>query len=353
MLMTARAQAQNSADAGALAGAVALVFDDYNDRTPTGPAVTNAVGAASSNQVMRGAVSVTPADVVFLNDPATGESNRVQVTVYRRADRGNPMQTFVARYFGVTTVGVAAQATAEASPADAATCVKPWAIPDKWQEIQTPAWDEGDDYDYYVTNGGNVTTTPLPNPDIYNPITAGPSYTGYRSNRTGPDYGRRIVLKEGNPNQAISASQFYPLSLPGGSGGSWYEDNIPGCWPGIMEIGDQVPLETGNKQGPTHHGTESLIAQDPTASWAAVNRRVVSPYSPSPRVVHIPVFDPYVWQSGRAHGNQILIVANIVAFFVEDVTGGGDVIGYMVPSTGLRRGNPGAGAYLRAIRLVQ
>ncbi len=30
MLMTARNQAQNSADAGALAGATALVFDDYD-----------------------------------------------------------------------------------------------------------------------------------------------------------------------------------------------------------------------------------------------------------------------------------------------------------------------------------
>ena len=33
MLMTARNQAQNSADAGALAGAIALVFNDYDDRS--------------------------------------------------------------------------------------------------------------------------------------------------------------------------------------------------------------------------------------------------------------------------------------------------------------------------------
>ena len=39
MFMTARSQAQNAADAGALAGAVALAFNDYNDRTTTGPAV--------------------------------------------------------------------------------------------------------------------------------------------------------------------------------------------------------------------------------------------------------------------------------------------------------------------------
>ena len=37
MLMTSRNQAQNSADAGALGGATALVFDDYDDRTRVGP----------------------------------------------------------------------------------------------------------------------------------------------------------------------------------------------------------------------------------------------------------------------------------------------------------------------------
>ena len=52
MLMTARSQAQNSADAGALGGATALIFDDYDDRTATGPAVTTALDAARGNQVM-------------------------------------------------------------------------------------------------------------------------------------------------------------------------------------------------------------------------------------------------------------------------------------------------------------
>ena len=36
MLMTARSQAQNSADAGALAGATALLYDSYTDRSAGG-----------------------------------------------------------------------------------------------------------------------------------------------------------------------------------------------------------------------------------------------------------------------------------------------------------------------------
>src|SRR4051812_42965984 len=71
MLMTARSQAQNSADAGALAGATALVYDSWPDRPTRGPAVTSAVNAAGANNVMAAQVSVTPADVEFSNDPVT------------------------------------------------------------------------------------------------------------------------------------------------------------------------------------------------------------------------------------------------------------------------------------------
>ena len=62
MLMTARSQAQNADDAGALAGATALVYDSWTDRTPSGPAVTSAINAATANRVMRKNVAVAPAD---------------------------------------------------------------------------------------------------------------------------------------------------------------------------------------------------------------------------------------------------------------------------------------------------
>src|SRR5438874_6632018 len=78
MLMTARSQAQNSADAGALAGATALVYNNYDDRSASGPAVTNALAAARGNQVMAVNVSVTVPDVTFPLSPA-GVNNRVKV----------------------------------------------------------------------------------------------------------------------------------------------------------------------------------------------------------------------------------------------------------------------------------
>ena len=47
----ARRQAQNSADAGALAGAIAYAFDDSTDLSDTGPAKLNAVATAQRNVV--------------------------------------------------------------------------------------------------------------------------------------------------------------------------------------------------------------------------------------------------------------------------------------------------------------
>src|SRR5687768_13463082 len=100
MLMTSRNQAQNAADAGALAGATALVFDNYDDRSAAGPAVTGAIAAAKQNDVMGVDVAVEPTDVEFPLDPS-GEANRVQVTVYRTGARGNPVSTLIARFFGM------------------------------------------------------------------------------------------------------------------------------------------------------------------------------------------------------------------------------------------------------------
>jgi Flp pilus assembly protein TadG len=347
-LMTARAQAQNAADAGALAGAVALVFDDYVDRSPDGPAVQSALAAAAANPVMGALVSVTPADVEFPLDPS-GEPTRVRVTVSRRAARGNPLATLVARAFGIRTVDVVGVATAEAAPANAATCVKPWAIPDKWDERQTPPWDESDTFDLY-----DARKRPLPDPDVYVPADR-PGYTGFRSDPNGPDYGRVMLLKAGNPHEAVNPSHFYPIALPPNSGAQWYEANIPGCYNDIVWMGQEVPVEPGNMTGPTVSGTEALIAKDPDAYWDSATRRVVSRYHPSPRIVVLPVFDPQAYEEGRERGRLAIRVANLVGFFIEGLQGR-DVLGRTVPMTGLVRAEVGpvpGGAFLRAIRLVE
>src|SRR5436305_13935573 len=69
MFMNSRSQAQNAADAGALAGAAGLAFNNWTDRSPTGPAVRGAGNTALANQVGGALVSVTSADGTFPKAP--------------------------------------------------------------------------------------------------------------------------------------------------------------------------------------------------------------------------------------------------------------------------------------------
>ena len=99
--MTARAQAQNAADAGALAGAVALVFNNYNEPDADRPAVQSAINAAQANKVIGGRRSDRAGrrDVSARSDRTA--TNRVQVEVYRTAARGNAVPTLIGPFFGV------------------------------------------------------------------------------------------------------------------------------------------------------------------------------------------------------------------------------------------------------------
>lgn len=346
MLMTARSQAQNSADAGALAGATALVFNDWDDRSAAGPSVTNALNAARGNQVMNVNVSVNPADVVFLNDPA-GVNNRVKVSVYREASRGNPVSTLIAQYFGIASADINAVAVAEASPANAETCVKPFTIPDRWTENQTGPWDPNDTFDAIDSKG-----KPIANPDIYIGPDDAVNYTGYNAER---DKGLQVILKADN-NTKINPSFYYPYAMPGSTGASDYSWNIGNCNTNLMGFGDTYPSEPGNMVGPTKQGMDDLIARDPGAYWDVANKRVVSSMHPSPRVAIIPLFDPYYYATGKAGGrNASLKLVNYIGFFIEQMQGT-TVVGRVTPVGGIRKNNGGpapAGAFPKSIRLVQ
>jgi Flp pilus assembly protein TadG len=347
MLMTARNQAQNSADAGALAGATALLYDDFDDRTATGPAVTNAINASLQNDVMAGNVSVTPDDVEFLPDP-TGEMNRVKVTVYRRGDRGNAMTTQIAKYFGIESVGVAATATAEVSPSNAMACVKPFTIPDKWIENTNPQWDPDDTYEAYDRRGAR-----LANADRYIPADQ-PGYTGYNAER---DRGTRLMIRAGNGNN-ISPSFYFSITIGGTTGADEYRWNIANCNTTMFHWGDIMTQEPGAMMGPTVQGATDLVGQDPDAYWDNTANRVMnSRYAGrSPRVFPIPLYDPEYYASGMATGrNASLRVANWIGFFMEEVSGN-NIFGRITPIAGLRDRTAGEGPaaiFPRTIRLVQ
>lgn len=341
MLMTARNQAQNAADAGALGGAVALVYNNYTNRSAGGPAVQSAVNAARANQVMREPVSVDPSDVSFPND-AAGEPNRVQVQVYRNAERGNPLAMLMGQMFGVSSANVTAVATAEVAPSNAASCILPFTIPDKWIERQTPNWDPSDTFNAFPSN-------PSVQPDVYQGADS-PSATGYR---IGKDVGMKLTLKAGTGNN-IAPSMYFALALPGSSGASDYEWAIPNCNTSVVHWGDLMVQEPGNMVGPTAQGVRDLIALDPGAYWDGT--KVVSSQHPSPRIKLVPLFDPMYWNQGKMNGRPAdLRAANFLGFFVEGVVGN-DVMGRIVPATALLDTSAGPApinSFARSIRLVE
>jgi hypothetical protein len=349
MLMTARSQAQNSADAGALAGAVALFRDSFTDHSAGGPAVTSAIRAAQMNKVMSKDVSVNAGDVTFLPGQG-GRINRVQVNVYRTSARGNPVNTYIAKFFGMENADIWATATAEATPANAMTCVKPFTIPDKWIENQTAPWDGDDTYDAFDKSG-----VPLANPDIYIPATSA-GYTGYNQEK---NRGQRLTIRAATKDN-ITVSFYFSLAIGGmaGTGGADYDWNIANCNTTIMHFGDPLIQEPGAMNGPTVQGAEALIARDPGTYWDESTGTVKGSKfgNDSPRVFPIPLYDPIVYDSGKRNGRSAdLVTANWIGFYLDYIEGNG-LVGRIIPIGGIYDKNfPDApvGAFPIAIRLVK
>jgi Flp pilus assembly protein TadG len=352
MFMTARAEAQNAADAGALAGVVALVKNSFTDRSPSGPAVQSAINTAQANKVMKAAPDVKAADVTFPLSPA-GQANRVQVQVYRSASHGNPVLTLMGSAFGVQSVDITATATAEASPANAMTCVKPFMIPDKWREVQSPPWDTGDTFDKYTKQGA-----PLPNPDVYYGQDTGASYTGYKNTleSEGGDRGKVLVLRAGTGDN-INPSFYFSWKMPGDTGGDFYRENIANCNQSLMHSGEKIIQEPGDKSGPTIQGIQALIDKDPNAVWSTSCSCVTgSKFGTSPRVFPIPMYNPDYYAEGKKNGRVAdFEIANFLGFFADHVQGNA-IYGRITQITGIvdrNASNAPINSFPTAIRLVQ
>jgi hypothetical protein len=318
--------------------------------------VTSAIAAATENKVMGGDVVVEPSDVEFQNDEL-GQPNRVKVTAYRTAAKNNSqLQTLIASYFGMPTAEISATATAEVSPANGMTCVKPFTIPDKWKEVGDDyPWDVDDVYDAFDNKGNPL---PASEADVYIPATdendkENPDYTGY-NNET--HRGTKLVLRAANDTK-ISVSFYFSIAIAGITGGDEYEWNIANCNKHVMRRKEMLLQEPGNKMGPTVHGVELLIAKDPNAKWDTTLNRVVNSQYPgqSPRVFPIPLYDPEYYDAGKRMGRYAdLKVANWIGFFAEELIGN-EVHGRIIPIAGIRDGTLDApdNLFPKAIRLVK
>lgn len=328
VLMTTKNQLQAAADAAALAGASGLIAGSKDEAT------NRAIQFASYNKAVqetRTPVIITAADVSFPED------DMVRVVTHRTEATGDALRTYFMR---VVTLGhnnlsdVSAVAAAVIYDVCASDCVKPWAIPDRWDDANANGrMDTGEAYD--------------------------PVATGYQAPG---DIGQSIILKVGNPQQAIAPGQFFPIDLPPldcacgedpETGGDQYRWNIANCSPYTVAPGDRLQLEPGNMVGPTRQGMQELIDADPTATWDDVNNTIAgSKFGLSPRIVLVPFFDP---TSPPESGRNWVRVTKIGAFFLEAMAQGGEVRGRFMKVT--ISGEPCAvkneGTFVKGIQLVE
>jgi hypothetical protein len=330
MLFTARGEAQRVADAAALAGAGSFLEDPDNEER----ARNEAIAYGALNTVRGQGVVIVPDDV-----EVDMEQMRVTVAVRRTADRGSAVATWFARIFGVEEVDVAARATAEAAPAGAAICLKPFAIPDAWDdENGDEVYDDGEYYNATDTGYGSDFRDGVP---ANNGID--PNGTTYDD-----DFGRPIVLKEGTPQESIVPSWYFPWDVPQvngapATGANRYRWNIANCNTNPVYLGQEYMVENGNMRGPTKQGIEELIAKDPDAEWDSDADSVVNsdyhPWKASPRVGIIPLFDP---TREIRPGKKPIAFNNFTAFWIEEMQGN-DVIGRFLYASGVAVGNGGTG----------
>jgi hypothetical protein len=242
---------------------------------------------------------------------------------------------------GLSAQGTRATATAESRVANASACLKPWIIPDKWEEHYPTfpaAWDPATST-FDTTTGNGANRQPLTNPDQYRPPTS-PDMTGFRAGGTPNDIGLELTLKQGPPNQqsggAVQPGWVYPVRLNEAEpGGEVYRTNIQQCSGDIVRIGDFLRNETGIMVGPTFQGVDALIAADPGAHWVdpdgpggtpghvegscMATASCPPPYSPSAtrsaRMAAVPVFNTATFS--QTPGAEWLQVVNIIGIFIQ------------------------------------
>ena len=224
-MWVSRRQAQNVADAGALAGALAMIFDGGS------PLVVNQAAQhwAANNPIWGQGNSALNVEVTLssstVNIPPCGAVNGcVRVDVMRNMPdragvlRGNALPTYFAQLVGRSDQGVRATATAETAAGNQIKCMLPFAVADRWAD----STDENVDTSTYtttVTNGAasNHGWSPMTCTRTTQCAAVGqyaPPSRGLRRARgqeahgwTWPRFGRQLVRRTGKGANLLDGRQ--------------------------------------------------------------------------------------------------------------------------------------------------
>lgn len=282
-LLVSRNQAQNAADAAALAGAVALGFDSpAGDRWDRARNVAWETGHAHKIWGERPVIIPTsPYD----GAPCANMPQRcVRVDVFRNGANGSTaIPTMLASLFGFDNQGVRAMAVAETVPATGTDCLKPWVIPDRYADHNLNGIAEAGEYEKPTINGDGS-------------MNYGSGYSPLH------DIGLVLTLTPGNPHNAIAPSDYFEIDDPasGVNGGANYREAIGGCLI-TKSIGDDVSALPGHRVGPTAAGFDDLLAA----------------HNGGPVIILIALYDPVAFEQIRQTGNFTTHISNLLAFKVD------------------------------------
>jgi Flp pilus assembly protein TadG len=380
--LISRNQVQAAVDAAALAGATALAYDSYTDRSATGPAHATAQAVAKKNLVWSEAASVdVDPNVVCESTWEAGASAApiracVEVKAFRNEARGNPIPTYIAQLMGIHALGVSAAAIAEAKDSNATDCLKPLAIPDRWLErypAPPVAWPTGSTFNRWDPDNPAVLLPPATR-DAYTP----PNQLGAGTGLTMDAFGLQVTLQPGeiaSPIAPIAPWRYLPVQIPDSRWGpNAVRENTKSCASSSVAkasvaIGDRLNFVPGGipaNAALVGIGFQDLVNLDLAASWNAVTQRVEGSCadllvgrcaSMSPRVIALALYDATdLADASQAGGATSVLVTNIVGFFIESVAGT-DATGRIVRHPGQR--DPAAitlfdaSSFLRASMLVK
>jgi hypothetical protein len=377
VLWLARTQAQAAADAGALAAATSLAFDDMGLEGPR-IATDSALAIASQTKVWGEppAVEFVSCTYPFVTGcstvaglplPERRSAFSATIKVYRDAIHANTLPTYLAGLFGVTSQSVRAQATATVAPANVATCVWPLAIPDDWtdQHLANPAdalpslcADPEDlrckPFAHYRYPAGPPAVTD--SPDLYvGPSTDSDDYlpTGYQlleveepMRPTGFDPEIFVDLlgpDPANPGVWKPARRSSLAAVRIGSSG--FAASLTSCNPQVLHFGDRLALDTAASWTQAASSAVDLAGRD-GATWDPDAFRIRGSCAAngacgatSPRLVLVPMFDPDEYDRTRlgdplCGGLPCIRIVNFIGMFIDSTTSASQIVGHLTTYPG-------------------
>src|SRR5712691_4327639 len=287
MIKSDQAEAQRAMDAAALAGASA--FQESGDNA-THIAVAKARATDYATRQGVGGKTITAAEIASGGGIVVSTAKeRVDVYMHRTGIR-----LWFANVFGTSSMGISSHAAAEAHVGGVnASCIKPFLIPDMWQETSGGPGKQdansnriidGTEQWSYEPGGAGTDRYLRFNPDSTdNPSSPQTGYgSAYRNSTTYPnDKGLPMLLKPQTGNSSRKGNWYYTLDGP--------KDNLrddieTGCI--SAGVGDPPSFATGGKTGQAKQGINYLYNQDPLATYNPTTHTVNAVYSEnSPRVI--------------------------------------------------------------------